>query len=249
MRLSIVMPVYNEGKIISETVKRIHDQVKTPFELLIVYDMDEDTTVPAVKKIQNKYKSAKLVKNIYGRGALNAIKTGMTRAKGDAVCVMMADLTDDPYALNLMMEKFASGYDIVSGSRYMPGGKQVGGPFLKQLLSRSAGVSLHFIAGIPTWDPTNSFRLYSRKFLEKTKIESNGGFELGIELTVKAYFGGYKVGEVPTTWTYLSKESRFLLKKWLPKYLKWYLWAIEKRLQGYPISSLRETSSLKKSPK
>lgn len=239
MRLSIVMPVYNEGRIISETVKRIHDQVKTPFELLIVYDMDEDTTVGAVKKIQKKYSHAKLVKNIYGRGALNAIKTGLAKAKGDAICVMMADLTDNPNSLNQMMEKFDAGYDVVSGSRYMPGGKQIGGPFLKQLMSRTAGISLHFLAGIPTWDPTNSFRLYSRRFLKKTKIESNGGFELGIELTVKAYFGGFKVTEIPTTWDYLSKESRFLLKKWLPKYLKWYLWALKKRLQGYPKKTVK----------
>ncbi len=239
MRLSIVMPVYNEGKIIPETVKRIHQQVKTPFELLIVYDMDEDTTTPAVKKIQNKYKNAKLVKNIYGRGALNAIKTGFTKAKGEAICVMMADLTDDPQTLNEMMKKFDAGFDIVSGSRYMPGGKQIGGPFLKQLMSKTAGISLHFLAGIPTWDPTNSFRLYSKRFLEKTKIESDGGFELGIELTVKAYFEGFKVTEVPTTWDYLSKESRFLLKKWLPKYFKWYLWALEKRLQGYPKKSVK----------
>ncbi|MEX2028052.1 MAG: glycosyltransferase family 2 protein [Candidatus Curtissbacteria bacterium] len=239
MRLSIVMPVYNEGKIISRTVKQVHEQVKPPFELLIVYDMEEDTTVPAVKRIQNKYKSAKLVKNIYAPGALNAIKTGFTKARGNAVCVMMADLTDDPNSLNEMMEKFDAGYDIVSGSRYMPGGKQIGGPFLKQLMSRTAGISLHFLAGIPTWDPTNSFRLYSKKFLQKTKIESNGGFELGIELTVKAYFGGYRVTEVPTTWDYLSKESRFLLKKWLPKYLKWYFWALEKRLRGYPKKTVK----------
>lgn len=234
VRVSIVMPVYNEGKVISQTIKRIHESVKTPFELLIVYDMDEDTTVPAVKKIQSKFKGAKLVKNIYGRGALNAIKTGFTKSSGDAVCVMMADLTDDPKTLNEMMKKFDQDYDVISGSRYMPGGKQIGGPFLKQLMSKTAGISLHYLTGIPTFDPTNSFRLYSKKFLQKTKIESNGGFELGIELTVKAYFKGYKVGEVPTTWSYLSKESRFLLKKWLPKYLKWYFWAIYKREQGYP---------------
>lgn len=233
------MPVYNEGKVISETVKRIHDQVKIPFELLIVYDMDEDTTVEVVKKIQKKYPHTKLVKNIYGRGALNAIKTGFTKAKGEAICVMMADLTDDPQTLNEMMDKFDQGYDIISGSRYMPGGKQIGGPFIKQLMSKTAGISLHILAGIPTWDPTNSFRLYSRRFLKKTKIESNGGFELGIELTVKAYFNGFKVTEVPTTWNYLSKESRFLLKKWLPKYFKWYLWALEKKLKGYPKKSVK----------
>lgn len=233
------MPVYNEGKIIPETVKRVHEAVKTPFELLIVYDMDEDTTVPAVKKIQKKFKNTKLVKNIYGRGALNAIKTGFTKASGEAICVMMADLTDDPRTLNKMMDLYDQGYEIVSGSRYMPGGKQVGGPFIKQILSRTAGVSLHYLAGIPTFDPTNSFRLYSSRFLKKTKIESDGGFELGIELTVKAYFGGYRIGEVPTTWTYLSKESRFLLKKWLPKYFKWYFWAVGQKLKGFPKKTIK----------
>lgn len=229
--LSIVMPAYNEGKVIGKTVRSIHEKVKTSFELLIVYDFDEDTTVPSVVKIKSKYRHAKLIKNIYNRGALNAIKTGFKKAKGEAICVMMADLTDDPQTLDLMVEKYKHGADIVSGSRYMPGGHQVGGPFLKQLMSRFAGISLHYLTGIPTFDPTNSFRLYSRRFLEKTKIESNGGFELGIELTVKAFFGGYQVSEVPTTWTYLAKVSRFNMKKWLPKYLKWYFWAIGKRLK------------------
>lgn len=237
MQLSIVMPAYNEGEVISKTIKLVHQKVKTPFELLIVYDFDEDSTVPEVKKLQAKFKNAKLIKNIYGSGALNAIKTGFTKASGEAVCVMMSDLTDDPETLNEMVKCFDEGFDIVSGSRYMPGGKQVGGPFFKQLLSRTAGISLHFIAGIPTLDPTNSFRLYSKRLLKNVKIESNGGFELGIELTVKAYFTGYKVTEVPTTWTYLSKVSRFNMKKWLPKYLKWYLWAISQRLQGNPQKS------------
>ncbi len=228
------MPAYNEGEVIGETIKKVHEQVKVPFELLIVYDFEQDSTVAPVKKLQTKYKKAKLVKNIYGRGALNAIKTGFARAKGEAVCVMMADLTDDPETVNKMYEKFLKGFDVVSGSRYMEGGKQAGGPFLKQLMSRVAGITLHFLAGVPTYDPTNSFRLYSKKLLEKTKIESNGGFELGIELTVKAHFGGFKVTEVPTTWTYLAKVSRFNMKKWLPKYMKWYFWGINKHLSGYP---------------
>lgn len=230
MKLSIVMPVYNEGQVIQETIKRVETSVKTPHELLIIYDMNEDTTVPRVKKLQKKYSQVKLDKNIFGRGALNALKTGLKKAKGEAVCIMMADLTDDPKVLNLMMDKFNEGYDVVAASRYMPGGHQIGGPFVKQILSRIAGVSLHFLVGLPTYDATNSFRLYSKKFLDKTKIESDGGFELAIELTVKAHFGGYKVTEVPTTWTYLAKESRFYMKKWIPKYLRWYLWAVKQKL-------------------
>jgi len=233
MKLSIVMPVYNEGPVITATISRVESAVKTPHELLIVYDMDEDTTIAPVKKLQKKYPNVKLVKN-RSRGALNAVKTGLSSAKGEAVCVMMADLTDDPLVLNRMMKKFNEGYDVVAASRYMKGGYQIGGPIIKQILTRTAGLSLHFLVGLPTHDATNSFRLYSKKFLNKVKIESDGGFELATELTVKGHFFGYKVTEVPTTWTYLAKESRFYLMKWLPKYLKWYLWAIGKKLHGYP---------------
>lgn len=227
------MPVYNEGEVITTTISRVETSVKPPHELLIVYDMDADTTISPVLKLQKKYPNVKLIKNIYGRGALNALKTGLKKATGKAVCVMMADLTDDPKVLNRMMEKFDQGYDVIAASRYMRGGHQIGGPFLKQLMSKTAGISLHYLVSLPTHDATNSFRLYSKRFLEKTQIESDGGFELALELTLKAYFRGYRVTEVPTTWTYLAKESRFFIRKWLPKYLKWYLWAIKKRFLGF----------------
>ena len=233
MKLSIVMPVYNEGLVIGETISRVESAVKIPHELLIVYDMDGDTTIAPVKKLQKKYPNVKLLKN-KDKGALNALKTGVLDAKGEAVCIMMADLTDDPKVLNEMVGKYDQGFDLVAASRYMKGGHQIGGPRFKQLLTRTAGLSLHYLFGLPTHDATNSFRLYSKKFLRSIKIESDGGFELATELTVKAHFSGYKVTEVPTTWTYLDKESRFYLKKWLPKYFKWYLWAVNKKLHGYP---------------
>lgn len=233
-RLSIVMPVYNEGAVIKKTISKVESSVNTPHELLIIYDMDEDTTVPLVKKIKKKYINIKLIKNIFGKGALNALKTGLQKAKGEAICVMMSDLTDDPKVLNQMMEKYQEGFDVIAASRYMRGGRQIGGPIIKQILTRTAGLSLHFFVGLPTHDATNSFRVYSRNFLKKVKIESDGGFELAIELTVKAHFNGYKVTEVPTTWTYLAKESRFDMQRWLPKYIKWYLWAVNKKLHGYP---------------
>jgi len=233
LKLSIVMPVYNEGTVIQETIKRVESAVKTPHELLIIYDMQEDTTISPVKKLQKKYPNVKLVKNRY-KGALNALKTGIDKAKGGAICIMMADLTDDPKVLNEMISKYDQGFDLVAASRYMKGGRQIGGPIVKQVLTRTAGLTLHYLFDLPVHDATNSFRLYSRKFLNNVKIESDGGFELATELTVKAHFNGYKITEVPTTWTYLAKESRFFLRKWLPKYLKWYFWAINKKLHGYP---------------
>ena len=227
------MPVYNEGEVIEKTIHGVETKVKILHELLIIYDTDRDTTIKPVQKLQKKYPHVKLVKNIYGKGALNALITGLVKAKGEAVCIMMADLTDDPEILNQMYEKFKKGFDVVAASRYMKGGRQTGGPILKQILSRVAGVSLHYLVGLPTHDATNSFRIYSKKFLDSVKVESDGGFELAIELTVKAHFGGYKVGEVPTTWRYLAKESRFDMRKWLPKYLKWYFWAVNRRLHQF----------------
>ena len=108
----------------------------------------------------------------------------------------------------------------------MAGGRQIGGPCLKCLLSRWAGWTLHWFTGLPMHDPTNSFKAYRQDFLQRTPIESHAGFCLGLELTVKAHFFGGRVEEVPTVWhDRTSGQSRFRLFRWLPHYLTWYLWA------------------------
>ena len=105
----------------------------------------------------------------------------------------------------------------------MRGGRQIGGPPLKRLMSRTAGLTLHWFAGVPTHDPTNNFKLYSRRFLDTVTIESTAGFELALELTVKATIARRRVAEVPTTWRdRTAGESNFKLRKWLPHYLHWY---------------------------
>jgi glycosyltransferase involved in cell wall biosynthesis len=223
--LTIVIPVYNEAENIKTAIDRIETAVACPHEVYVVYDMDEDTTVPVVREIKGNYKcTISLVKNKYGRGVLNAIKTGLEEAQSEFVIVTMADLSDPPEVINAMMAKAAEeGADLVCASRYMKGGKQYGGPFLKGLFSRLAGVSLHGLTGIPTHDISNSFKLYRKAMLNAIPIESAGGFEIGMEITVKAFLQGYKITEVPTTWTdRAAGASNFKLWKWLPHYLHWY---------------------------
>jgi hypothetical protein len=112
---------------------------------------------------------------------------------------------------------------VVAASRYMVGGKQVGGPLVKRLMSRAAGLTLHWFAGVATHDPTNNFKLYARRFLDGVTIDSTAGFELALELTVKATLAGRTVAEVPTTWRdRTAGQSNFKLRKWLPHYLDWY---------------------------
>jgi hypothetical protein len=135
----------------------------------------------------------------------------------------MSDGSDEPHIVDGMVAKARAGADVVAASRYMRGGHQIGGPRLKRLLSRTAGLTLHWFAGVPTHDPTNNFKLYSRRFLDAVRIESSAGFELALELTVKATLEGRRVDEVPTTWRdRTAGQSNFKLRKWLPQYLHWY---------------------------
>jgi dolichol-phosphate mannosyltransferase len=222
--INIVVPVYNEGKNVNNLFDKIANSIKSPFEILIVYDLEEDDTLPVVNQIKDKYSfKIRTVKNSYGRGALNAIKTGFDNSSADVVLVIMADLSDSLEVVDFMYQKINDGYDIVCGSRYMKGGKQIGGPLLKKTFSRIAGVSLHYLIGIPTHDISNSFKMYRKEVIMNISIESNGGFEIGMELTVKAYIKGYKVTEVPSAWyDRANGESRFRMWQWIPKYLKWY---------------------------
>ena len=109
----------------------------------------------------------------------------------------MADGSDEPHVVDPMVALARDGADVVAASRYMRGGHQIGGPPLKRLMSRTAGLTLHWFAGVPTHDPTNNFKLYSRRFLDTVTIESTAGFELALELTVKATLAGRRVAEVP----------------------------------------------------
>ena len=229
MTATIVIPVFNESENILKTLDAIAQKVTGEYELVIVYDSEDDSTLTALDAAPQLPLQATRLRNLYGRGALNAIKSGMEYAKSKYVIVTMADLSDPPEVINAMIEQAEKEQsDIVCASRYMRGGKQIGGSFIKGMMSRCAGLSLHYLAGLPTHDPTNSFKLYRKEFLQKVTIESTGGFELGIELVVKAWKNGAKVTETPTTWQdRVGGKSNFQLRKWLPHYLHWYFAAFK----------------------
>ena len=230
--LTISIPVYNEGDNIRAELEAIHHDLTVPCIINLVYDFEEDTTLPPARETaRNLGLNLVPIRNKYGRGVLNAIKTGLESATTKYVIVTMADLCDPPAVINAMVAAAEQQHaDIVCASRYMRGGKQLGGPWLKGRMSRAAGLSLNWLCGLPTHDPTNSFKLYRKSFIDTIKIESDGGFEIGIELVVKAFLRHCIICEVPTTWTdRVAGQSNFKLRKWLPKYLKWYFMAFKHR--------------------
>ncbi len=230
--LGIIVPVYNEAENIRATLTAIEQRVKTPHKIYIVYDFDEDNTLPAARELCEAGLPIEFLKNPV-RGVASAIKTGLRFAGGDYLLVTMADLSDDYSVVDEMCRLMTQGYDIVCGSRYMKGGKQIGGPIMKKFLSRLAGISLKYVAALPTFDATNSFKLYRKRMLDSIDIECDGGFEIGIEIVVKAHFEGFKVTEVPCVWTDRQQgKSRFRIFKWAPKYIRWYFYALKKVLLG-----------------
>jgi dolichol-phosphate mannosyltransferase len=221
--LSIVMPVFKEGEAIEPVLRALVRDIQTPHEILVVYDYDEDPTVPVIERLAAELPGVRGHRNDLGRGVLNAMKAGIAASGAPYVLITMADGSDEPHIVDGMVALARDGADVVAASRYMPGGRQVGGPPLKRLMSRIAGLTLHWFAGVRTHDPTNNFKLYARRFLDAVIIESSAGFELALELTVKATLDGRKVAEVPTTWRdRTAGQSNFKFRRWLPHYLHWY---------------------------
>jgi glycosyltransferase involved in cell wall biosynthesis len=226
--VDFVIPVFNEGPNIGRALEELYTKVPMPKRVLIVYDFDEDDTRPVVQELAPRLSGVELVPNTRGRGVLNAIRSGIAATSADVVIVTMADLSDDLSIVPRMVELIRDeGYDIVCASRYMRGGRQIGGPWLKRLLARVAGVSLHWLAGLPTHDATNAFRAYRRSLLQEFPIESRGGFAYSLEITAKAHAAGRRITEIPSTWRDRSAgQSRFQLRAWLPHYLRWYFYAL-----------------------
>ena len=152
----------------------------------------------------------------YGRGPAKAIKFGIDHATAQVVVVTMADGCDDASQIAVLTRLVERGVVVACASRYAKTGQQVGGPLIKGLMSKVAGLSLYYGARVGTRDATNSFKAYSTNFVRQVGIESDKGFEIGIEL----------VAEIPTIWLDRSfGVSNFKITTWLPRYLKWYGYA------------------------
>jgi dolichol-phosphate mannosyltransferase len=240
--LQLIIPVYNEHENFPRLLAELEQHIQPPFRVLVVYDFDGDTTLPVARELATTRPWLELVHNTLGRGPANAIRAGFAAAKSGPALVVMADLSDDLSQVSELLRLYWAGNRVVCASRYMQGGRQIGGPFLKRTLSRMAGLSLYYFARFPTHDATNNFRLYDAALVNEMGIESEKGFEIALELTAKAFARGERITEIPTTWTdRTAGESRFRLWHWLPKYLRWYWYAMRAGwgLRRPPTSSSR----------
>src|SRR4030095_1121781 len=132
----------------------------------------------------------------YGR----AVVRGLDSFAGDAVCVMMADESDDARDAVLYWETLRSGVACVCGSRVVKGGGVVDYPWLKLRVNRLANRFIRAMFRIRCNDVTNAFKAYRREVIEGCRPFLSPHFNVTIEIPLKAIVRGYSWKVVPITW-------------------------------------------------
>ena len=205
MKLSIVIPAYNEAESIGETIEELVSVLSKKtidYEILVVNDNSKDDTLQVLEALKLRFSSLTHVTNNGPNGFGYAVRYGLERFTGDCVAVMMADLSDSPDDLVKFYETMLEGnFDCVFGSRFVKGGKTVDYPGLKKIINRVANAIIRMVMNIKYNDTTNAFKLYKRHTIEGVKPFLSPHFNLTIELPLKAIIRGFTFAVVPNSWT------------------------------------------------
>jgi dolichol-phosphate mannosyltransferase len=226
VELDIVIPVYNEGGNIISVMESFRTHVKTPYRVLICYDIDEDDTLTALSNYSSDRADIVYVKNSHS-GPNMAVVAGLKASKAPYILVYMADDDYNADLIDQMVQKMKNGFDIVSSSRWIKGGCYDGAPFIKHVLTRTASYTAFLIGGLKIHDATQAFRLFSRRVIDNIEITSTKGLSFTFELLAKVNRLGWPVCEIPAPW-YERKigNSRFQYIKWIWPYFEWWLYSV-----------------------
>lgn len=233
--LSIIIPVYNEDETCELFVNLLLCTLKINFEVIIVYDSINDSTVSIVNKLEQKYKNVYGLLNEIGPGAKNAFLSGVQKSKYDTILLSTIDEMLVVAQIEQMFFKIKNeNYDLVSGTRYSKGGIRYGGFWDARILSYLSNKFLNIIGRVPLADSTTGFKMFKKEILKKITLESRPiGWAFALELSVKAFKNEFKLTEVPVTavdrifgGTSSYKNNSL---KWISEYLKWFLYCFKNR--------------------
>lgn len=231
--LDIVIPVFNEGAAIRQVLDSLK-AVAYPARVLVCYDFDEDDTLTALSGYDPAPLEVLPVRNT-GRGAFEAIATGLAVSTAPFVLTFPADDDYNGPRVNRLVQLGLDGHDLVSASRFMPGGSMVGCRLVKAVLVRSVSWFMRRVVGLPTHDATNGLRLFSRRVIDEIPIESRLGFAFSLELLVKVHRLGWPIAETPFLWIERrTGSSRFRILQWAPVYLRWVSYGLATTLFRRP---------------
>jgi dolichol-phosphate mannosyltransferase len=205
MKLSLIIPAYNEALNLPDAINAFHDELKNSkieHEILVVNDNSKDNTIEVIAELQKNISELRTIFNEPPHNGFGfAIRKGLENFTGDCVAIVMADLSDSPSDLvKFYQALITQKVDCVFGNRFAKGGKVIDYPRKKLLLNRFVNNMIAFVFRIKYNDCTNAFKLYSKRAIEGLKPFMAPHFNLTIELPLKAIVRGYTYVVIPNTW-------------------------------------------------
>ena len=202
MKTSFIVPFKNEIEYAKKTIKTLHDflsEQKIDFEIVAVDD-STDGTWEALQSLKASYPNMILAKGERPSGYGRALRKGFAVATGDILIPFNGDLSDSPSDAVAYIRLIEEGYDMVAGSRFITGGKISGSTSIKTIISRLANRFLQLLFCTNCSDITNSFKAYRREVISSVNLTASG-YNIGMEIALKAIMQDYKYTTMPITWS------------------------------------------------
>ena len=223
LRLSIVIPAHNEEGSIEQTVTAVADALAAEgidYEIVVVDDGSGDRTGEIVARLAEQDAGVRCVRNDGPHGFGLAVRCGLEAYTGDAVAIVMADLSDAPQDIVAYHRVLEAGYDCAFGSRFIRGAHVYDYPRLKLVMNRGVNALIRLLFGHGYNDTTNAFKAYRREVIETVQPLISNHFNLTVELPLKAVVRGHSYAIVPISWTNrTSGESKLRLQEMGSRYL------------------------------
>jgi dolichol-phosphate mannosyltransferase len=234
--LTILIPAHNEEGNIGQTCRAIAGAFAgegiQDYEILVVNDNSTDGTETELMAVAAELPALRWINNSPPNGFGFAVRRGLASFAGEAVCITMADLSDDPRDMVAYYRKLREGWECVFGSRFMKGGRVYDYPMIKLVLNRLANRFIQFLFRLDHDDVTNAFKAYRRTVIEGVQPILACHFNLTVELPLKAIVRGYRYYRMPVSWrNRTTGVSKLKIKEMGSRYLFIVLYAwLEKRL-------------------
>ena len=201
MKLSIVIPAYNEAKTLDAITRKVLDvDIGIEKELVIVDDSSTDGTVDVLKRLQEAHPGWKVVFHDVNRGKGAALRSGFLAATGDVILIQDADLEYDPTDYGALLSPIMDGHaDVVYGSRFLGGGPHRVVFYWHYLGNRFLTTLSNMMTDLNLTDMEVCYKVFKREVIDGLILtEDRFGFE--VEFTAKIARGKWKVYEVPVSY-------------------------------------------------
>jgi dolichol-phosphate mannosyltransferase len=223
MKLSVVVPAHNERGSIAATVEALTAELNAEqidHEILVVDDSSEDGTGDLVRAISETDPDVRCIRSPRPPGFGHAVRAGLDEYTGDAVAIVMADLSDHPKDVVSYYRVLEAGFDCAFGSRFTRGSHVHDYPKPKLILNRLVNLGIRILFHHGYNDTTNAFKAYRREVIDNIQPLLSNHFNLTVEMPLKAIVRGHSYAIVPVSWANRAHgESKLRLQEMGSRYL------------------------------